>query len=177
MKKIKDFDEFEQRLKDESSQICSDNKPQIIQSLTSPSTKKAKRLSVVAVMSICLMLSVAAASAMEFSGLTFFKNDTSSLFEMETMTEEEMEPHNYSDEISKKNRQLMDSLQAAIPEGKLLHFLDVEAYEQTGISNLFTLHYIQKIKSVEEIPYKFAQSLNLNNQLLNDYHLKRGTVM
>ena len=46
---------------------------------------------------------------------------------METMTEEEMEPHHYSDEISKKNRQLMDSLQAAIPEGKLLHFLDVDA--------------------------------------------------
>jgi hypothetical protein len=176
MKKIRDFDEFEQHLKDESLQIRSINKPQIIQRLTSPSTQKAKRLSVVAVMSICLLLSVAAASAMEFTGLTFFKNDKNSVLEMETMNEEEMVPHLNADEVIKKNLRLMEELKRTLSPGKFLYFLDAELYEQTGMSNLFLLHDNPKIEHVDEIPKNFASKIHFQNQLLQEFNLTNGMI-
>ncbi len=176
MEKIKDFDEFEKRLKNEHIQIRSINKQQIIQSLTSHPKHKAKRISVIAVISMCLFLSVAAVGAMEFSGLTFFKNDPGSIIEVETMTEQEMQPHHAADEVSRKNARLIERLKKQLPKGKFLRFLDVEEYEKTGIIDLFGLSNNQPFKNVDEIPVFFAKNLNIPNQLLDEYNLKSGMM-
>lgn len=176
MKKIKDFEEFEKRLKNEHIAIPAENKKQIIHNLKTHSKPKTKRLSAVAVISMCLFLSVAAVGAMEFTGLTFFNKDSTSIIEVKTMTEEEMKPHLVADEVIRKNIHLMEKLKKTIPEGKFIYFLDVEAYEQSDVLDLHFLSKSPPVKDVEEIPRSFAENINMQNQLLQTYVLTSGLI-
>ncbi|MEK4629065.1 hypothetical protein MKZ17_12735 [Solibacillus sp. FSL R7-0682] len=177
MNKIKNFEEFEKRLRNEPIAMQPMQKQKLIQRLATYSQPKTKRLSFVLIISMFLLFSVAAAGAGGFSGLTFFKNDGSTIIEMDTMSEEEMRPHLVSNKIIKKNLNLMDELRKTVPEGKFLYFLDVNVYEQTGEINIFHLYNHQSIKNVDEIPRSFAKNINLQNSILNDYEIKNGTII
>ncbi|MGN7478157.1 hypothetical protein ACTHOQ_09880 [Solibacillus silvestris] len=181
MKKMKDFHDFEERLKTDYEGMNLENKQHIIQNIIRPTKQKhkAKKLSIGLIASLCLLLAVATAGAMEYTSLTFFKGSGNTVIEVTNIKEEDMEPHTNADEISRKNEKLMEELKKTTPEGKFLYFMDTEAYEQSGIFNLFYLSNPDStaIKKVEELPSSITQYIHLENTLLENYHLKRGMFL
>ncbi|MER1956883.1 MAG: hypothetical protein ABS942_05870 [Solibacillus sp.] len=177
MKKIKDFNEFEERLKNEYEQIHCENKQHIIQTIGSPTKRKAKKISISFVLSMCLLLTVATVGAMEYTGLIFFKGNDDELIEVTNIKEEHMEPHTNSNEISRKNEKLMADLQKTVPNGKFLYFKDIEMYEQTGIMNVFYISNPPAINKIDELPNAITQQIHLENTLLENYHLKKLTTL
>lgn len=178
-KKITSFEEFERVLKDEHIPIQTNQKLQVLRHINISSKRKPKFFSSVTIfISLCLVFTVTVAAAVEFTGLTFFNKDKASVLEIKTMTEEEMPPHLEADKIDKKNRALFRRLKKTIPPGKLLKFLDVEIYEESGseFPNMFTLYNKGQIDSVEQISSDFSGSLNLQNSLIDRYELKNGSI-
>lgn len=177
MKKMKDFNEFEERLKNEYEQIHCENKQHIIQTIGAPTKRKAKKISISFVLSMCLLLTVATVGAMEYTGLIFFKGNDDEIIEVTNIKEEHMEPHTNADEISHKNDRLLTRLKKTIPDGKFLYFKDIEIYEQTGIPNLFYILNPSTISNVDELPNVITKHIHLENTLLENYHLKNGTML
>lgn len=173
---MKDFDTFEKKLKKQYEQIDSPNKQQVIQKISSHKDKKIRRLSTFPMICFGLFLSVATVGAMNFNGLTFFNKEATSVIEMETMTDEEMIPHDRADDISMKNRKLMDQLRKTIEPGKFLYFLDVEAYEQYGEPNLFHLNNFDTFRSFDYLPVDITAKWTFPKTLLEQYEFKEGRL-
>ena len=173
---MKDFETFEKKLKEQYKQIESPNKQRVIQKISSHQDKKIKRLPTFAMICFGLFLSVATVGAINFNGLTFFNKDATSVFEMETMTDEEMIPHHQADDISMKNRKLMDQLRKTIEPGKFLYFLDVEAYEQYGEPNLFYLSNFDTFRSFDSLPVDISARWTFPKTLLEQYEFKEGKL-
>ncbi|MCH7323427.1 hypothetical protein LZ480_16245 [Solibacillus sp. MA9] len=177
MKNMKDFNDFEERFKSEYERIQSDNKQHLIQNICSPTKRKAKKLSISFVICMCLLLAVATVGAMEYTGLTFFKSNEGTMIEITNIKEEHMKAHINADEISRKNDAIIADLKKTIPDGHFLYFKDIEVYEQTGIIDLFKLTNPPTITKIDEIPNDITQHIHLEDTLLENYHLKNGTLL
>ncbi|MEK4129632.1 hypothetical protein NYE67_08105 [Solibacillus sp. FSL W8-0474] len=174
---MKDFDMFEKKLKEQYEQIESPNKQQVIHKISSHKDKKMRRFPMFAMICFGLFLSVATVGAMNFNGLTFFNKDASSVIELETMTDEEMIPHNQANDINMKNRELMDQLRKTIEPGKFLYFLDVEAFEQYGEPDIFSLYNFDTFRSFDNLPVDLTTRWTFPKTLLEQYEFKEGSLI
>jgi len=174
--KIKSFEEFEQRLK---NQILPE-----IQSNDYLAAKIGKRKKapvflrasfITALLTIFVSVSIAAA-AIHFTGWKFFNSDGKQIFEMKEMTDEEAEPHHRYDEIMEKYRSVINEIRQDIPQGKFRYFLPTDGYEKIGLTVLTMLYNGKEVESVTEIPLEIKEFLHLKDELQDKLVFQSGIM-
>jgi len=174
--KIKSFEEFEQRLK---TQIVPEIQSNDYLAAKIGQRKKApvflRASFITALLTIFVSVSIAAA-AIHFTGWKFFNSDGKQIFEMKEMTDEEAEPHHRYDEVMAKYRSVKEEIRRDIPDGKFIHFLPVDAYEEIGVSALTGIFKGKEVESVTEIPNGIKEFLHLKDELLNKLVLQSGNL-
>ncbi|MGE7021781.1 hypothetical protein [Solibacillus cecembensis] len=166
--KIKSYEQFEQRLKQEAVRIESLEKPAMSKERSIRTSKKLRIAPSLLIALFVITLSGTVVIAMEWTGLHFFNNGKS-VFEMTEMNEDEAASHFSYDELMGKNRSLLDRIHKEVPEGKFITFLDVETYEALGISAVTNLINYKEFKSFSEMPLEFFAPLNFKESVNGTY--------
>lgn len=174
--KIKSYEQFEQRLKQEALRIESLEKPVMTKGSSIRASKKLRLAPLLLIALFVITLSGTVVIAMEWTGLHFFNNGKS-VFEMEEMNEEEAAPHSTYDELMRKNNGLIERLRNEIPEGKFLPFLDVEVYEALGITAQTYLSNQKEYKDFPSMPLAFFTPLNFSESLNGEYTFKNAQYL
>lgn len=171
--KIKSYEQFEQRLKQEAARIESLEKPAMTKERSIRASKKLRLTPSLLVALFVITLSGTVVIATEWTGLHFFNNGKS-IFEMAEMNEDEAAPHLEYSEMMRKNNSLIERLRKEIPEGKFLTFLDVEVYEALGITAQTYLSNYKEYKNYSSMPLAFFTPLNFNESLNGEYTFKNA---
>ncbi|MEH7124398.1 hypothetical protein V7127_14325 [Bacillus sp. JJ1773] len=173
--KIKSFEEFEQRFKNQKLPEVQHNEYLSTNAIERKKVPIFLRASFISIF-LTVSISVSIAAAMHFTEWKFLNSEGKQVFEMKTMTEEEAEPHHKYDEIYRKYRTVMDEIKKDIPKGQFKYFLTVEGYEEIGGSGLTMLYNGEEVKSVTQIPYDIREFLHLKDELQNELVLKSGLI-
>ncbi|MEH7391335.1 hypothetical protein, partial [Bacillus sp. JJ1474] len=174
--KIKSFEEFEQRFKNQKLPEVQHNEYLSTNAIERKKVPIFLRASFISIF-LTVSISVSIAAAMHFTEWKFYNSEGKQVFEMKTMTEEEAEPHHKYDEIYRKYRTVMDEIKKDIPKGQFKYFLAVEGYEEIGGSGLTMLYNEEEIRSVTQIPDDIRGFLHLKNELQdNNLALISGTL-
>lgn len=170
--KIQSYEEFERRLKSQTIPVIKDVATNAITRKKTPIFLRASFITIV--LTACISVSIAA--AVNYTGWKFFDSEGNQVFEVRTMTEEEVEPNRTYSEIYSKYEEVMEEIQKDIPKGQFKYFLVKEAYEEIGGYALTMLINGEKIENVEQLPADIREFLHLKNEIPSDLVLKAGTM-
>jgi len=174
-KKIKSFEEFENRLRNQTLPEVHYKEHLANKVIEHKKVPIFLRTSFISIF-LTLFITVSIATAMQFTGWKFFDSEGKQVFEMTTMSKEEAEPHWQYDLINAKYRVAMENSKSTIPEGKFKYFLTVEGYEKIGTTALAMLMNATKIDSVAQIPNDFKKSFFLKDNIQKKYELTLGAI-
>lgn len=172
-KKIKSFDEFESRFKNQELPEVHYKERQVIENKKVPIFLRASFITLF----LTLFITASVVAAVQLGGWTFFNSEGEQVFEMATMTKEEAAPHFAYDRINAKYRVEMDKVRSTVVEGKFKYFLTVEGYEEIGATAMALIMESTKIEHVAQIPNDFIEPLHLKDDIQNEYQLKDGSIM
>ncbi|MFE8695563.1 hypothetical protein ACFYKT_04220 [Cytobacillus sp. FJAT-53684] len=170
--KIQSYEEFERRLKNQTL-------PEMDYAAASAITRKKTPIFlrtsfITIVLTICISVSIAA--AVNYTGWKLFDSEGNEVFEMRTMTEEELAPNHIYNQMYRDYEGIMEEVKKGLPKGQLKYFLVTEAYEEIGEYALTMLLNEEKIENVEQIPADISGFLHLKNEIQSDLVLKTGTM-
>ncbi len=171
--RIKNFDEFQERLKSQKLSNTLYNKS--LQRITMKQNRLVKpfyfRASFIAIfLSVFFTVSVA---AMKFTGFELFNSNGEKIYEVLPLGTDE-ENKKFTEAMFKYN-DIIEKIKNEIPAGEFVYFLPVDAYRELGFSTLLTLDNGTTIKSLSEVPIEL-NSVNLKSSLINKYHYSKGTI-
>lgn len=169
-KKIKSFDEFESRFKNQELPEVHYKERQVMEHKRVPIFLRASFITLF----LTLFIAASVVAAVQFSGWKLFDAEGKQVYEMEVW--ENPDPGDKYSKMDAKYRKIMDEVKSTIPTGEFKYFLIVEGHEDPDISGLSYLMNGVKITSVAEIPQDFRDSLHLEDMLQNEYTLKEGTL-
>ena len=176
-KKIKSFEEFESRLKQQSIPMFHYNEKinhHIAERKKNYIRSPLKTSFIVLFISLFTFASISI--AVEFGGFKFFNGNSEQILEIVPVSEKTEKEDKERVGIQEKYHSITKDIEDKLPEGKIAYFLAVEAYE-IDPNFLYVLGNNQKINSVTEIPSDFTDSLSLKDSLLDTFILTEGTVM
>ncbi|WP_042475293.1 hypothetical protein [Bacillus ndiopicus] len=173
--KITSFEDFAQRLKEESMQI-EPWKGIVVQQKKSCFIKIKIAPSLVMLFTFLFVTSTVVA-AFSLTNLQFFGKDEQPMLNMYEMTEEEAKPHFDYDEFMGKHRGLLKRLREDLANDQYLAFLDVEAYEALGESALTYTQRPKKFEDFSQIPADFSPPFLLKEKLLGEIQFEELTYM
>ncbi len=169
-KKIRSFDEFESRFKNQELPEVYFKDSQVIEHKKAPMFLRASFITIF----LTLFITASVVAAVQFNGWKLFDAEGEQIYEMEVW--ENPDPGDKYRKMSAKYDRIMDEVVSTIPKGEFKYFLIVEGHEDPDISGLYYLMNGEKIKSVAEIPQDIRDSLHLEDTLQNKYILKEGTL-
>lgn len=170
--KIKSYEDFENRLKDQSIPIpeCSKTLQSIILERKAVYKPIYLRTSFIAIF-LSVFITASVATAMQFTGFSLFNSNGEKVYEVLSMgTSEE-----FNDKLMKYER-IIQNIKETIPEGKFVYFLPVDAYEELGFTTLLTLYNGTKIENLSAVPSEILESINLYDSILTKYNFSEGTI-
>lgn len=173
--KIKSFEEFEKRFKNQTLPDVQHNEYLAKNVIERKKVPIFLRVSFIAIF-LTIFISVSIVAAMHFTEWKFFNSDGKQVFEMKTMTEEEAEPHESYDEIHAKYETIKNEIRENLQKGEFKYFLSVEGYEKIGVSALTRIFKGEEIETVIQIPNDMREFLHLKDGLQNKYALEEGTI-
>lgn len=171
-KKMKSFDEFESRFKNQELPKVHYKERQVIEHKKVPVFLRTSFITLF----LTLFVTASVVAAVKLGGWQFFNSEGEQVFEMATMSEEEAAPHFAFDRINAKYRVEMNKVRSTIEEGEFKYFLTVEGYEEIGATAMALIMENAEIDSVAQIPSEFIEPLHLKDNLQNEYELTEGSI-
>lgn len=172
-KKIKSFDEFGSRFKNQELPEVDYKELQVMGYKRVPIFLRASFITLF----LTLFITASVVAAVQLGGWTFLNSEGEQVFEMATMTKDEAAPHLAYDRLYAKYRNKIEVIQNTMPEGEFKYFLSVEAYEKIGLTSLTILMKGTQIESVTQIPSDFIKPIHLKDEMQNEYVLTDGTIL
>lgn len=170
--KIQSYEEFERRLKNQTLPEMNYIAASAITRKKTPIFLRASFITIV--LTVCISVSIAA--AVNYTGWKLFDFEGNEVFEMRTMTEEELAPNHIYNKMYRDYKDIMEEVKKELPKGQFKYFLVTEAYEEIGEYALTMLLNEEKIENVEQIPADISGFLHLKNEIQSDLVLKTGTM-
>ena len=171
--KIKTFEEFETRMKNQTVPAVSLNqKTMAYKKVYKPIYL---RTSFIAIF-LSIFVTASIATAMNYTGWKLFNDEGKQLFEIKTMREEEEVFHKGVDYTYNRNENIIDSIKQTIPDGEFKYFLEVKGYEDVGSTSVLYLMNANEVKSVTQIPKEISESFLLKDVIHDKFILTEGTV-
>ncbi len=171
-KKIRSFDEFESRFKNQELPEVHYKERQVSEHRKAPIFLRASLITLF----LTLFITASVVAAAQVGGWKLFNSEGKQVFELATMSEKEAEPHFAFDRNNAKYRVEMDKVRSTIAEGEFKYFLTVEGYEEIGATAMALIMVNTEIGSVAQIPSEIIEHLHLKENLQNEYELTGGSI-